>query len=101
MSYSVPSSTKILTLTTAPFLFISVGALFVCEFAMVPVVYILLCPQEEEVHSSSWGDLVQKRMKKWIFPKSCIFWKMYLDLKKDKRNNEIYTVYCTSGYEAL
>ena len=42
-------------MTTAPFLSISVGALPVCEFAMVPRVYILLCPQEEEVHSSSWG----------------------------------------------
>ena len=26
-----------------------------CEFAMLPDVYILLSPQEEEVHSSSWG----------------------------------------------
>ena len=55
MSYSIPSPTKILTLTTAPFLFISVGALSVCEFFMVPGVYILMCPQEEEVHSSSEG----------------------------------------------
>ena len=53
MPYSIPSSAKILTLVTAPFLFISVGALSVCEFAMVPGVYILLCPLEEEVHSSS------------------------------------------------
>ena len=29
--------------------------LSVCEFAMVPGVYILVSPQEEEVHSSSWG----------------------------------------------
>ena len=53
MSYNIPSSTKILTLATAPFLFILVGVLCVCEFAIVPGVYILLCPQEEEVHSSS------------------------------------------------
>ena len=53
MPYSIPSSTKILTLTTAPFLFISVGALSVCESAMVPGVYILLCLQEEKLHSSS------------------------------------------------
>ena len=51
--YNISSSTKVLTLTTAPFLFISVGALSVCEFAMVPGLDILLCPQEEEVHSSS------------------------------------------------
>ena len=49
---SIPSSTKILTLTIAPFLFILVGGLSVCEFAMVPGVYSLLFPQEEEVRSS-------------------------------------------------
>ena len=40
MPYSIPSSTKILTLTTAPFLFVSVGAMSVCEIAMLPGVYI-------------------------------------------------------------
>ena len=35
-----------LTLAIAPFLFILVGILY--EFAMVPGVYILLSPQEEE-----------------------------------------------------
>ena len=35
-------------------LFISVSVL--CEFAMLPDVYILLSPQEEEVHSFSWGN---------------------------------------------
>ena len=53
MPYSIPSSTKTLTLAIAPFLFILVGVLSVCEFAMVPGVYILLCSQEEEVYSSS------------------------------------------------
>ena len=53
MFYSIPSSTKILTLTTATFLFILVGALSVCEIAMPPGMYILLFPQEELVHSSS------------------------------------------------
>ena len=38
MSYSIPSCTKILTLETTPFLFILVGALCVCEFAIVPEV---------------------------------------------------------------
>ena len=28
----------------------------VCEFAMLPDVYILLSPQEEEVHTSSCGN---------------------------------------------
>ena len=49
MSYSTPSSTKILTLATAAFLFVLVDTLSVCEFAMVPGVYILLCSQEEMV----------------------------------------------------
>ena len=53
MSYSIPSSTKVLTLATVSFLFILASTLSVCETAMVPGVYILLCPQEEEVHSSS------------------------------------------------
>ena len=51
--FCIPSSNKILTLTTRPFLSISVGALSVCQFAMVPRVYILLCYQEDEVHASS------------------------------------------------
>ena len=55
MSYSIPISTKILTLTAAPFLFILVGILSACEFAMMPGVYILQYSQEEEVHSSSCG----------------------------------------------
>ena len=49
MPYSVPSSTKIPTLATAPFFFILFGIMYVFEFAMVPGVYTLLCPQEEEV----------------------------------------------------
>ena len=51
MPYSITCSNKILTLAIAPFLFIFVGV--ICEFAMVPGVYILLSPQEEEVHYSS------------------------------------------------
>ena len=46
MPYSIPSSTKILTLATAPFLFNLVGVLSsVCEFAKVPGVYTLVCPR--------------------------------------------------------
>ena len=51
MSYSITYFTKILTLATAPFLFLLVGVL--CEFAAVPHVYTLLFPPEEEVHFSS------------------------------------------------
>ena len=53
MPYSITFSTKILALAIAPFLFILAGVLR--EFDMVPGVYILLSPQEEEVHSFSLG----------------------------------------------
>ena len=51
MPYSIPGSTKILIyiLWQQHHFFILVGTLCVCEFAMVPGVYILLCPQEEKV----------------------------------------------------
>ena len=39
----------------APFLLILVGIL--CEFAMVPGVYILLSPQEDDVQYTSGGHL--------------------------------------------
>ena len=41
-------------MATAPFLFILVNALSVCESAIVPGVYILLFPQEEKVNFSSY-----------------------------------------------
>ena len=46
MPYSIPGSTKILIyiLWQKHHFFILVGTLCVCEFAMVPGVYILLCP---------------------------------------------------------
>ena len=50
MPHSIPGSTKnsyIDTLATAPF-FILVGTLCVCEFALVPGVYILLCLPERK-----------------------------------------------------
>ena len=47
-------STQILILAMVPFSFISVS--IPCEFAMLADVYILLSPQEEDVHSSSWRD---------------------------------------------
>ena len=48
MPYRIICSPIIFTLAIAPFLFILVGV--ICEFAIVPDVYILLSPQEEEVH---------------------------------------------------
>ena len=51
---AVSLSTEILILGIAPLSLISVSIL--CELAMRPDVYILLFPQEEEVHSSSRGN---------------------------------------------
>ena len=48
---SITCSTETLTLAITPILFILVGVL--CEFAVVPAVYILLSPQEAKVHYSS------------------------------------------------
>ena len=48
MPYRIICFTKILTVAIAPFLFILVGV--ICKFAIVPGVYILFSPQEEEVH---------------------------------------------------
>ena len=47
MAYCIICFTKSLTLAIAPSLFVLVG--LICESAIVPGVYILLSPQEEEV----------------------------------------------------
>ena len=47
ISYGITCSTKILNLAIGPLLFISVGVL--CQFAMVPDVYMLLA-----THSPKW-----------------------------------------------
>ena len=44
-------------------MFISVDLL--CEFVMVPDVYILLSHQEEKVHSSSWRDRCSHEAAHW------------------------------------
>ena len=51
---SISFSAQIFILSITPLLFISDSIL--CEFAMLPDVYILLSPPEEEVHSSFWGN---------------------------------------------
>ena len=51
MPHSITFSAKILTLAIAPISFVLAGA--VCEFVLLPGVYILRPPQEEEMHSSS------------------------------------------------
>ena len=51
---TISLSTEILILAMVPLSFTLVD--INCELAMLPDMYILLSPQEEEVHSSSWGD---------------------------------------------
>ena len=51
MFFGMTCSTEILNSVMAPFLFVLPG--FLCEFGMVPGVYILLSSQENEVHCSS------------------------------------------------
>ena len=51
---TVSLSTEIFILAMVLLFLISVSIL--CELAMVPDVYIVLSPQEEEVHSASWED---------------------------------------------
>lgn len=50
MSYSTTCPTPILILAMVLFLFIPVD---ICEFVMVPDLYILLSPKEEMAHCSS------------------------------------------------
>ena len=47
MPDSIPGSSKIFTLATAPFLFILAGVLHFYQIAMVPEVYVLLCPRKK------------------------------------------------------
>ena len=55
MPYSIPGSTKILIyiLSQQQHFFILVGTLSVCEFVMVPGVYIFVSPRKK-VHSSPY-----------------------------------------------
>ena len=94
MSYSIPSSTKILTLATALVLLILVSVLSVYEFAVVPRLYILLSPQEEEVHRrvvQIQQHLHQKDLK------LCIplyhYGKVIAELEKNT-NKELNCVWC-------
>ena len=90
MPYSIPSFTKILIYFGNSTIFVLVGALSVCEFAMVPGVYILLCPQEEKVHSSSYtfSCTIIKKIKNplcdyIIMARSLLNWKTTQTTEKD------------------
>ena len=71
-------------------MFILVAVLSVCEFAMMPGMFILLCPQEEEVHSSSWGhrcthlpEQSSKRFKPLTV--TILLWDDIVELKKSTK----------------
>ena len=64
MAYSITCSTKILTSAIAPFLLAGV----LCEFAMVPGVYILVSLKEDEMHFSSWRRRCTTHSSKRIEP---------------------------------
>ena len=65
MAYRIICFTKILALVIALFLFILVGV--ICEFAIVPDVYILLSPQEEEVHYTILPEGTYVRIQQHIY----------------------------------
>ena len=69
--------------------FILVGVL--CEFAMVLSVDILLSPQEEEVHSSSWGHRKYTFSSAFIKKNLCLplyyYAKVIVELEKTQTRN--------------
>ena len=60
-SFSITYSTKILTVFIAPVLCISVGIL--CEFPMLPDMYILLPPQEGGVPHTPGGTDIHTHLR--------------------------------------
>ena len=93
MSYSIPSSNKILSLTTAPILSISVGALFVsvnlswcqeCIFYCAPRKkrYTLL-PEGTDIHSTAQSS---KRFKS--LPVSNYYGKVIVELENTQSDQE-------------
>ena len=70
----------------------------VCEFAMVLGVYISLCPQEEKVHSSSWGhkythSAAQSSKRFKPLPVTIVLWQVIVELEKIQiRNLSVFMV---------
>ena len=75
MSYRIFCFTAILTLAIAPFLFILVGA--ICELAIVPGVYILLPPQEDEVHYTILLEGTDVQIQQNIYQRLGCCWKKH------------------------
>ena len=92
MPYSIPSSPKILTLPTAPFLFTLVGVLSVYEFTMASGVYIYcpfrkkrcaLLPEGTDVHIQQ--HIHQKDLN-FCLP-LCYYGKVIVELEKTQLSN--------------
>ena len=84
------------TLATAPFLFISVGSLCVCEFAMVPVVFILLCPLGRKgtlfyLHIQLHNHEKDLNPSLWLY----YYGKVIAELENNTNNRNRLTVYGT------
>ena len=99
MSYSIPSSSKILNLTTVPFLFILVSAVSVCRFAMVPGVYILLYPLEEDVlfflRARIYIHIQQHNHKKDLNPCLSLYYYGNVNIELEKNTNKEFN--CVYG----
>ena len=80
---------KLLLLAVATSLFVLASVL--CELAMVPGVYTLLSPQEEEIHFSSWGHRctysAAHPLKRVKFLSAVIYGKVYAELEKTQTRN--------------
>ena len=106
MSYSIPSSTKILNLTTAPFLFILVSALSVCKFAMMQGVYILLyCTSWKKRYTLTEGTDIYThsagQSSKHFKPLSVtrVLWQGQLEKNTNKEFNCVYGVCNLTKFE--
>ena len=98
MSYSIPSSTKTLTLTTGPFLFISVGALSVCEFAMVQECIFYCAPRKKRYTVLPEGTdihIQQHNHRKGLNPFLSLYYygKVIVELENNT-NTKFNCVYC-------
>ena len=98
MPYSIPGSTKnviyIYILWQQHHFFILVGTLCVCEFAMVPGVYILLCPPGRKVtlfflHIQLHNHQKDLNPSLWLY----YYGKVIVELENNTNNRKILTAY--------
>ena len=107
MYYSISSSTKILKLTTAPFLFVLVPSLSV-NFLWCQECIFFLYPQEKEVHSSSWGhryiythSAAQSSKMFKPLPVTILLWQGHCWIEKKHKQGTELCLWCLSDQVAL